>query len=55
MLKDYALLFGQMLTLLFQASLKQGIVPNEWKTAYIVPIHKRVIQLLEIIDLYHDH
>ena len=41
MLRDYASLFAPILTLLFQASLKQGVVPNEWKTAYIVPIHKK--------------
>ena len=28
-------------TLLFQASLEQGKVPDDWKTANIVPIHKK--------------
>ena len=30
-----------MLTLLFQASIKQSIVPTEWKQAHISPIFKK--------------
>ena len=29
------------LTVLFQASLNQGIIPNDWKKAFVVPIFKK--------------
>ena len=30
-----------LLTLIFQASIQQGTVPDEWKKANVVPIHKK--------------
>ena len=41
LLKEHALLFTLILTL-FRALLKQGAVPYDWKTAYIIaPLHKK--------------
>ena len=39
---------------LFQASLEQGILPADWKTANIVPLFKKGNKSLpKITDLYH--
>ena len=32
---------AKVFTLLFQASLDQGVVPSDWKTANIVPVFKK--------------
>ena len=38
---------------LFQASIDQGIVPNDWKTANIMPLFQKMINVaLKIIDQY---
>ena len=40
-LKEFALEIAPCLTILFQASLNQGIVPNDWKKAFVVLIFKK--------------
>ena len=39
-LKEFASDLTPMLTLLFQASLKQGTIPEDWKKALVVPVFK---------------
>jgi hypothetical protein len=41
LLKELATELAPIYTLLFQASLDQGIIPDEWKTANVVPIFKK--------------
>ena len=40
-LKEFASDLTPMLTLIFQASLMQGTVPEDWKKALVVPVFKR--------------
>jgi len=40
-LKMFAMELALCLTLLYQASLKQGIVSLDWKKAFVVPIYKK--------------
>ena len=40
-LKEVAFEISPMLTVIFQASLDQGTLPNIWKTAKVVPIFKK--------------
>ena len=40
-LKEIATEIAPSLTVLFQASLNQGIIPNYWKKAFVVPIFKK--------------
>ena len=39
-LKDMANDLAPLLTLIYQASLQQGCIPDEWKKALITPIYK---------------
>ena len=39
-LKEYAVILCRPLTHLFTLSLGQGIVPNEWKCAHVIPCYK---------------
>jgi hypothetical protein len=41
LLKETAKQIAPMLQLFFQASLDQGTLPKEWKTANVVPIFKQ--------------
>ena len=41
LLKELASELAPIYTLLFQASLDQGIIPDEWKSANVVPIYKK--------------
>jgi len=41
LLKDFAFELAPAVTLLFQASLKQGTVPQDWKEALVTPIFKK--------------
>ena len=41
LLKDTADLMAPLLTLIFQASLNQGLVPDNWKKANVVLCHKK--------------
>ena len=41
LLKEYADQWAPVFQILFQASLNQGIVPADWKKAYITPIFKK--------------
>ena len=41
LLKETASLMAPLLTLIFQASIQQGTVPDEWKKANVVPIDKK--------------
>ena len=40
-LKETAVELAPSLTLLYQASINQGRVPNEWKKAQVVPVYKK--------------
>ena len=40
-LKELATEFAPVLTVIFNASLKQGIVPEDWRTAHVAPIFKK--------------
>jgi len=40
-LKMFAMELAPCLTLFYQASLEQGIVPLNWKKAFVVPIYKK--------------
>ena len=39
--KEFATEIAPCLTILFQASLNQGIIPDDWKKAFVVPIFKK--------------
>jgi hypothetical protein len=39
-LKEFSAEFAPGLTRLFEKSLRVGIVPNDWKAANVVPLHK---------------
>ena len=41
LLKETALHMAPLLTFIFQASLNQGKLPSDWKSANITPIHKK--------------
>ena len=56
LLKQLSPELSPALTMIFEASLQQCLVPSDWKTANIVPVHKkrnRSIVLPVIIALYH--
>ena len=40
-LKEFSIELAPCLTIIFQASLEQGIVPNDWRKAFVVPIYKK--------------
>ena len=40
-LKETTVEVAPILTLIFQSSLHQGIVPSDWKVANIIPPHKK--------------
>ena len=40
-LKELASEIAPILTLLFQASLSQGVIPQDWKLAHVTPIFKK--------------
>ena len=40
LLKEMARELAPSLTLIFKASLSQGIVPDDWKKAFVIPVHK---------------
>ena len=40
-LKETAVQISSALSLIFQASINQGILPSDWKEANVVPIHKK--------------
>ena len=53
LLRETAQNIAEPLTLIFQRSVKDGRVPDDWKRANITPIHKRDQNAkLRIIDLY---
>ena len=41
LLKETAQQMAPLLTLIFQASLNQGKIPSDWKSANVAPIHKK--------------
>ena len=41
LLKELSLEITPVLTMLFQASINQGIIPEDWKKAEVVPIFKK--------------
>ena len=41
LLKETAQQMAPLLTLIFQASLNQGKLPSDWKSANVTPIHKK--------------
>jgi hypothetical protein len=41
------------LTLLFNKSLEEGVFPDEWKLANIVPVYKKDDRLWKTIGQYH--
>jgi len=40
-LKEFSTQLAPCLTIIFQASLEQGIVPIHWRKAFVVPIYKK--------------
>ena len=45
-----------MLTHIFQQSLDFGIVPTQWKHAYVLPVLKKAVKLiLKTTTLFHSH
>jgi len=40
-LKEFSTQLAPCLTIIFQASLEQGIVPIDWRKAFVVPIYKK--------------
>ena len=40
MLKDYANILAAPLTAIFNSSLREGVLPNEWKMANVIPLPK---------------
>jgi len=56
LLKQLSQELSPALTMIFQASLQQCQVPADWRTANIVPVHKKAtvtVALLVITVLYH--
>ena len=41
LLKNLAPIIAPALTIIFQASIRQSLIPAEWKTANIVPLFKK--------------
>ena len=41
LLKETAQQMAPILTLIFQASLDQGILPSDWKAANVTPVYKK--------------
>ena len=48
LLKELASLLVKPITALFQASLNSGIVPDDWKKAYVSPIYKKGSKCLAV-------
>ena len=40
MLKDHAIILAAPLTAIFNSSLREGVIPNEWKMANVIPLPK---------------
>ena len=40
MLKDHANILAAPLTAIFNSSLREGVLPNEWKMANVIPLPK---------------
>ena len=40
-LKEFSSELAPCLTMLFQGSLEQGIIPDDWRKAFVVPVFKR--------------
>ena len=40
MLKDHAIILAARLTVIFNSSLREGVIPNEWKMANVIPLPK---------------
>ena len=38
-LKDHANILAAPLTAIFNSSLREGVIPNEWKMANVIPLH----------------
>ena len=49
LLKEFAFELSSPLTLIFQASLKQGQPPSDWKHANIIPIFKKGVRSAPVI------
>ena len=49
-LKDSAVLMTPLLTLIFQASLNQGLVPDDWKKSNIILCHKKAPEIAQGIS-----
>ena len=47
LLKDTADLMAPLPTLIFQASLNQGLVPDDWKKANVVPVTKKAPEIAQ--------
>ena len=47
-LKEFSNEIAQILTLIFQCSIQQGTLPDEWKTVNIIPIFKKGIAQVQI-------
>jgi hypothetical protein len=41
LLREFAAEIAPAITLVFQASLHQGVVPDDWKTAFVTPVFKK--------------
>ena len=41
-LKEFSNEIAPILTLIFQSSIHQGYIPDEWKTANVIPLFKKV-------------
>jgi len=41
LLKELAVELAPVFTILFNASLKQGVVPSDWRSAHVAPIFKK--------------
>ena len=53
-LKEYAHMLAEPITIIFNISLASGVVPSSWKESNIVPIPKTVNRLLKpTLGLYH--
>ena len=54
LLKDMANDLAALLTLIYQVSLEQGCIPDEWKKALITPIYKNeIVSVLPIKGLFY--
>ena len=55
LVKQLAHQLAPALTLIYQVSLDQGQLPEDWKTVNVIPVFKKAIRshLSNYIDLYH--